>query len=154
MRLSLPFPLSLGFAGSSELGTVFLTEKIEGLELINKLNHYLPEDIKVLKAELIPNKYSPNNFIESFEYKVILKKTATIDNLAFQTMQLTKQTKQGNIRSFLVKDYLKSIKIEQTQLTLELKVIDQAALPLNELFEMLKLEWLEIERTKFNFATS
>lgn len=69
-RFSLPFPLSLGCAGEREFAELFLTEMIEPEKLAEKINSFLPNDIRieeVFETEKCPDLSQENNI--EFFYK-------------------------------------------------------------------------------------
>ena len=54
MDLSIAQPLSVGIYSSGEYMDIVLTEEIEELDIVNKLNKSAPSGIKVIKAVGIP----------------------------------------------------------------------------------------------------
>lgn len=148
LRLSIPFPLSLGQVGRREIGEIYLDKKVSPAEFLEKVNKYLPEDIQLLEVEH-KNIKSLSQFVNSYDYEIVFKhrKSAEqcFEKVNIGDLILQKTTKTGNTIDFAVKDYIKEIKLNESKLMLELLVKDQRSLDVEKLLKACKIEMSDIE---------
>lgn len=158
MRLSLPFPLSLGYQGLQEIGEIYLEEKTNPEEFKERMNSYLPEDIKIITVEN-KNIKSLCQLIESYDYSVVFKSGFETSHLKKYLQQkeliVEKTSKKGRVNRLNLFEYLKSYNLEKNKFSFTLFVKEQKTIDIDQMLKVLEIKTEDIEdivREKINCA--
>lgn len=86
-------PLSLGFESEGELLDVELERRMDVSEFIERMNHSLPKDIQIIKAEEIETKASINSLVDwsHYEIKFMMNDATDVDLNSFMNEWLDKE---------------------------------------------------------------
>jgi len=159
LRLALPFPLSLGYVGCSEIGEVYLDQKIKPEEFKEKLNKFLPAEVQITEVQYLNIKNSLAQYVISYDYAIVFKpnfdQPKLAAGLADKSLSLIKTTKSGNVTKMLISDYLTDIKLNGCRLEFSLLVKDQRTLDVGKLLTAWNIpaaEFEDIERLRINCA--
>lgn len=148
LRLSLPFPLSLGFAGEQEIGEVYLDQKVSMIEFQTRLNKYLPTDIQIT-AVAYKNIKSLSQLVDAYYYRILFKPSYEHDSLKRYLQQkeliIEKVSKTGRVTALNLFDYLKEYAFKKNELSFTLMVKDQRTIDVNQLLKALAIDLSSIE---------
>ncbi len=157
LRLSLPFPLAVGYLGVQEVGEIYMQRIIKPEEIITNINKYLPADIQLSKAELSKKKDSLANHIHSFGYKIIFKNKVNKAELEqkFQAPEilLEKISKSGKISRINIQENILYKLISEDEFAFTLSVQEQRSINVDKMLEILGIQYEninEISREKIN----
>jgi len=147
MKISLPFPLSIGITGEMEWGEVYLTQKINELEMIEKINDVLPADIQIKKMFCDESRSSLANSLDHMEYRLIFKeakKAQQIYDLLQTDIIINKTNKKGRESKQAVKDYLADTAVNKKEIILKIKKVNDGNLRIDDLLNALEVDTDEL----------
>lgn len=148
MRLSLPFPLPLGYIGQNEIGEIYLYQKIDPEEFIKKANNHLPEDIQIISVEH-KNIKNFNQLVSSYNYQVVFKSGFDVNelknNLKQKEIIVEKINKKGKVSRLNLYDYLKYYDLKENKFNFTMLVREQKTIDVEQMLKTLAISTEMIE---------
>lgn len=127
-KLAFAHPLAVGISSNGEIGEVELSIKIPEEEFVIKLNHALPQPIRIQKAEYTEEKKSLMSLVTSAIYTIKIEEEAItvelIDEmLNKEKIEIEKTSKSGKISILDIKPLILSWKwIEKANKVFEVEL--------------------------------